>query len=56
MPWVVESPCGARERLKLFVLDCIPLSCHEPIVAGLQQSVDALADQRRKSDKPEAIL
>jgi hypothetical protein len=30
MPWVVESPCGARERLKLFVLDCTPLSCHEP--------------------------
>ena len=30
MPWVAESPSGARERLKLFVLDCAPLSCHEP--------------------------
>jgi hypothetical protein len=27
MPWVVESPCAARERLKLFVIDCTPLSC-----------------------------
>jgi hypothetical protein len=30
MPWVVESPCGARERLTLFMLDCTPLSCREP--------------------------
>jgi hypothetical protein len=30
MPWVVESPCGARQGLKLFMLDCTPLSCHEP--------------------------
>jgi|GEM_PF-5097521 hypothetical protein len=30
MPWVAESPCTAREMLKLFVLDCTPLSCHEP--------------------------
>jgi hypothetical protein len=30
MPWVVESPCGARGTLKLFMLDCSPLSCHEP--------------------------
>jgi hypothetical protein len=30
MPWVVESSCGARERLRLFMLDCAPLSCHEP--------------------------
>lgn len=30
MPWVVESPCAAREMLKLFVIDCTPLSCHEP--------------------------
>jgi hypothetical protein len=30
MPWVVESPCGPWERLKLFMLDCAPLSCHEP--------------------------
>jgi hypothetical protein len=30
MPWVVESPCDARETLKLFMLDCAPLSCHEP--------------------------
>jgi hypothetical protein len=30
MPWVAESPCVARETLKLFVLDCTPLSCHEP--------------------------
>src|ERR1700722_3011118 len=30
MPWVVESPCDAREPLKLFMLDCAPLSCHEP--------------------------
>jgi hypothetical protein len=30
MPWVAQSRSGARERLKLFVLDCAPLSCHEP--------------------------
>jgi hypothetical protein len=29
MPWVIESPCGARERLRLFMLKCTPLSCHE---------------------------
>ena len=28
MPWVVESP--SRERLKLFMLACPPLCCHEP--------------------------
>jgi hypothetical protein len=30
MPWVVENPCDVRETLKLFMLDCSPLSCHEP--------------------------
>jgi hypothetical protein len=30
MPWVVESPSDARETLNLFMLDCAPLSCHEP--------------------------
>jgi hypothetical protein len=30
MPWVVETPCGARGTLKLFMLECSPLSCHEP--------------------------
>jgi len=30
MPWVIESSCGARERLRLFMLKCSPLSCHEP--------------------------
>jgi hypothetical protein len=30
MPWVVESPCAVRETLKLFVLECTPLACHEP--------------------------
>jgi hypothetical protein len=42
MPWVVESPCGARERLKLFMLDCTPLSCHEPWFAinAIDDNVD----------------
>jgi hypothetical protein len=30
MPWVAESPCGERETLRLFMLDCGPLSCREP--------------------------
>src|ERR1700735_2483208 len=30
MPWVVESSRGARQKLKLFMLDCTPLSCREP--------------------------
>jgi hypothetical protein len=30
MPWVVEGPCAARATLKLFMLDCTPLSCQEP--------------------------
>ena len=30
MPWVVESPCDTRDGLKLFMLDCEPLSRHEP--------------------------
>jgi hypothetical protein len=28
MPWVVEHP--TQERLKLFMLECPPLCCHEP--------------------------
>ena len=28
MPWVAESP--SRDRLKLFMLECPPLCCHEP--------------------------
>lgn len=30
MPWVVERQCATGETLKLFMLDCTPLSCHEP--------------------------
>ena len=30
MPWVVERPSTARETLRLFVVNCGPLSCHEP--------------------------
>jgi hypothetical protein len=35
MPWVVERPSGAEDTLRLFVLDCPLLSCHEPWFAIL---------------------
>jgi hypothetical protein len=43
MPWVVESPFGARETLRLFMLDCEPLSCREPWFAI--HEVDGLGGQ-----------
>jgi hypothetical protein len=30
MPWVSEQPGRERDTLTLFMIDCIPLSCHEP--------------------------
>jgi hypothetical protein len=42
MPWVVESSPGAQERLNLFMLDCAPLSCHQPwfAVSALDDDTD----------------
>jgi hypothetical protein len=42
IPWVIESACGARERLMLFVLDCPPLSRHEPwfAISAIDDSID----------------
>jgi hypothetical protein len=42
MPWVVESSPGVGERLNLFVLDCAPLSCHEPwfAISALDDDTD----------------
>lgn len=42
MPWVVASSAGTREGVNLLMLDCDPLSCHEPwfAISALDDDTD----------------